>query len=99
MINIAKAKKPTNIKPGDLMLFGKCPTMCISQDTPARIQNNLMTGDWMVWGQDGRKTMYTCDSLGGAFALAQTINHYVKTGEQKSFSESGAKNKLEWLKV
>ena len=96
MISIAKAIKPYNISEGDMMLFGKCPTMCISKDTPARIEYNLMTGDWMTSGQsDGG--MYACDTISGAYQLAQTINHYEATGEQKKFSSVGAVKKLIWL--
>ena len=86
-------EKPTNIVEGDPMIFGICPTLKVKDaGGPGRVRYNLMTGDWMAWGQSDH-SMYACETIGGAAQMAKTINHYEATGEIKTFS--GSRSSLE----
>lgn len=55
---------------------------------------NPLTNDWLVQGQSDGGAYY-CDTKGNASAMCQTINHYNKTDEQKTFPNKAKLLQLE----
>lgn len=60
----------------------------------AKAELNAMTGTWFVSGQKGEKTPYLCDTVRRATQLLQTIDHYNRTSERKTFKAM----KVHWTK-
>jgi hypothetical protein len=53
-------------------------------------KRNPLTGDYLVFPKKGTQRLghnpYACESLTVVSQMAQTMDHYEKTGEQKTFS-------------
>jgi hypothetical protein len=52
------------------------------------VEKNHLNGQWMVWAKDqnAHQGMYACGSLRDASQMAQTIDHFVTTGQRKTFT-------------
>ena len=95
-MKLSELTRPTNYN--DLvrnpMLFAVMPKAKLKAGGEARIQYNILTGDYFVTGQKDRVTPYVIGKLELAIKLAKTINHYNETGKQASF-KTGSINELE----
>jgi len=76
---LTKPLNHNNLK-GQPMLFASMPKAKLKTGGNAKIQYNIMTGSWMVDGQNNSPTMYAMPTLSLAIRLAKTINNYNETG-------------------
>lgn len=86
-------EKPTNHKSllgmGKPTLFAVLPIAKIKDSIgTARIEYNILTGDWMVTGQKwSPQKMYSMETLSKAIRLAKSINHYNATDSRVTFKK------------
>lgn len=95
-MKLSDLKKPKNHKDliGQPMLFAVMPTAKLKTGGEAKIQYNILTGDFFVTGQNERVTPYVINNISNAIKLAKTINHYNETGDKVPF-KTGSINELE----
>lgn len=70
---------------GKPMLFAVMPVAKLKVKGKARIEYNILTGDYFITGQKNSVKPYILSNLKQAINLMLTINHYNKTDDKKTF--------------